>query len=136
MSVFNALHTGIYNKLTGGTALTALLAGTASIYYQQAPDGAILPYVVFNSQGGGPDNTNASDMRDMVYHVRGYANSPALAGSVDAQISSLLHRGSVTVSGYTNFWLVRETDTSLVENPPDQEKIHMAGGIYRIRLTA
>ena len=47
MSVFNALNAGIYTTLAAGTALTGALGGTA-IYYQQAPEAAALPYVVFS----------------------------------------------------------------------------------------
>ena len=52
MSAYNALNTGIYSTLSGGTALTTALGGTA-IYYQQAPDEAALPYVVWELPGRG-----------------------------------------------------------------------------------
>ena len=135
MSTSNAVNAGMYSKLAAGTALTALLAGTTSIYYLQAPSNATLPYVVFNQQAGGPDNDSPIDDRSLVYYVRGYAVTPALAGSIDAQCSALLHRQSLTVSGYTNFWLARETDLQLVETPPTGEEIYSAGATYRIRLT-
>lgn len=135
MSVNNALNAALYSKMNAATALTGLLAGTTSIYYQQAPDGAALNYVVFSYQGGGPTNYYPHDSRDMLLFARGYsATGPAAAGSIDAQISTLLHRGSVNVSGYTNYWLARETDASLVENAPDGTKVWMAGAIYRVRL--
>ena len=136
MSIYNVINAGLYSKLQGGTALTSLLSGTTAIYYQEAPAGASLPYVVFDHQGGGPDNINPSDMRNQIVYVRGYASTPALAGSVDAHCSTLLHRGSVTVSGYTTFYCVRETDLSLVETTPAGERIYSAGALYRVRLTA
>jgi len=137
MSVVNALNAAIYSKLNAATALTNLLAGTTSIYYQQAPDEASYDYVVFSHQAGGPANIYAGDLRDQLVFVRGYsATGPAAAGSIDAQISALLHRNSVSVSGYDNFWLVRQEEFNLIENAPNNNKVWMAGAIYRIRLDA
>lgn len=135
MSTYNALNAGIYSKLSGGTALTALLASGSAIYYQQAPDYAALPYVVFNQQGGGPDNRTDHDTRSLVYYVRGYAGTPAVAGSVDAQLSALLHRAALTVTGWTNFWLAREEDLATVQVLPNNDRIYSAGATYRVRLT-
>jgi len=134
MSVQNVLNSAVYTKLTGGTALTALLSGTGAIYYLQAPDHGTLPYVVWNYMGGGPVNDYPHDSRDMIVFVRGYATTPALAGSIDAKISTLLHRGTLTVTGYTNWWIARETETALIENAPDGTKVYMAGAQYRIKL--
>jgi hypothetical protein len=135
MSVINVLNTAIYTKLAGGTVLTALLTnGTASIFYQQAKDNAVPPYVVWNHMAGGPTNDYPHDSRDQIVFVRGYSTVPALAGTIDAQISTLLHRGTLAVSGYTNWWLARETETALIENAPDGTKVYMAGAQYRIKL--
>lgn len=128
----NALNAGIYTTLSGGTALAALV-GTA-LYYQAAPDGAALPYVKWSYQGGGPLNITASDMRDLLIYARGYASTPDMAGSIDAAVSALLHRQTITVSGYTNFWTARETEVHLEETTPAGEHIFSAGAIYRVRL--
>jgi hypothetical protein len=136
MSVVNVLNAALYSTLTGGTALTALLASGSAVYYQQAPDNATLPFVVFSHQAGGPDNITAHNMRNQLVYVRGYASTPATAGSIDAQISNLIHKHALSVSGYTNFWTVRETD---VYPPPEQlpnnERVYSAGAVYRVRLT-
>jgi hypothetical protein len=134
MSTLNAVAMAMYNKLTGGSALMALLSGPTCVYHMQASTSAALPYVVFNLQGGGAENITPSDMRNLVYFVRGYAATALVAGNIDTQISLLLHKQALTVSGYTNFWLARETDLAAVENPPDKKPIYMAGGLYRIRL--
>ena len=134
MSIYNALDTAIYNTLSGGTALTAALGGTA-IYYQQAPDGAALPYVVWSYPAGGDDNLTSSRMKSMVAYVRGYADDAAQAGTIDAYCDALLHGKALTVTGWTNFWSAREEDIALVENLPDKTRVYSAGGYYRIRLT-
>lgn len=128
----NALNAALFTSLTGGTALSSLVG--SAIYYQAAPDGAALPYAVFNYQGGGPLNITRSDLRDLLVYARGYANAPALAGSIDSEISALLHQRTLTIAGYNNYWTARERDVSLVETTAAGERIFTEGGIYRIRI--
>lgn len=134
MSAQNALNAAVYSKLSGGTALTALLATTSSVYYLQAPDGAALDYVVFSYQGGGDENWTSHRTKNLMLFARGYSKTgPAQAGSIDAQIDALLHGTTLTVSGWTNFWTAREEDVSLVETDPAGKHIWMSGGMYRVR---
>lgn len=125
----------IFSRLSTGTALTSLLAGTASIYKGQAPEAATYPYVVFSAAGGGPDNDSPSDMRTEVYFVRGYATSSAYTASlIDEQVSALLHRNPLTVTGYTNFYVAREGEQELIETLPNGAPCWMSGAMYRIRI--
>ena len=133
MSVDNLLATSIYSKLTGGTALIAALGGTA-IYRSVAPDTATYPRVVFSHMAGGPDNTNPSDMRTAIYSVICWSTSEAQAGTIDALVSALLHKQTLSVTGYTAFQCVRETEINVVEFPPTAEPVHGVGAQYRIRL--
>jgi len=131
----NAISKGIYDTLKAGTALTALLAGTTSIYNMQAPDSATLPYVVFNLQGGGWDANLPTDAINVLYYIRGYTKfSAAAAGSIATQIDALLHGKTITVSGYTNYWCNHESEIEFVENLPSGDKIYNSGYYYRIRL--
>lgn len=131
---FGAMGTAIYNKLKAGTALTAELGGTL-IYESQAPDNAALPFVVYNHQGGGPENISPGNLQSDIWQVRGYAATRAAANRIDGLVYDLLHKGSLTVTGYTNIWTVKEQNISMLENPPDGVKIYSAGGLYRVRLT-
>ena len=133
--IFGAMGTAIYTKLAGGTALTTALGGTL-IYQDQVPDNAGKPYVVFNHMGGGPDNITPRDMRSHLWFVRAYASTRASANAYDGHISGLLHKGTISVSGYSTFWLVREEDISLVENLPNGQNVYVAGATYRVRLSA
>lgn len=134
MSLHNALNAGLYSKLTGSTALTALLGGSAC-YFEQAPDDAALPYVVWSYVSVLDDNKSAHRAKQAVVFVRGYNQTgPALAGSIDAQIDALLHGGSVTISGWANYWTAREQDLANVETDAANVKTWMSGGYYRIRL--
>ena len=130
MSVSNLLSTALYGKLTAGT----ILGAGVGVYRDQAPDIAVLPYVVFSLNAGGPMNVNPSDLRDEVYFVRAYASQPLTAGSIDALASGALHNQTLTVTGYTNVRTVRELDLELVENPPNGEIIYMCGGLYRLTI--
>lgn len=131
----NEVNKAIYSKLQAGTALTTLLAGTASVYHLQSPDNTSMPYVVFSLQGGGDENVTPSRMKNYIYFVRGYSGvSAASAGSIDTQIDALLHSGSISVTGWTNFWLNREADVENIDNLPNGEKAYMSGALYRVRL--
>jgi hypothetical protein len=137
----NEINKAIFDTLKAGTALTSLLAGGTAgtaIYNQQPPDNSTMPYVIFNRMGGGPDNNTPSDSRSYLYFVRAYVGgtSPtALAGTIDAQISALLHRKTLSVSGYTNYWTVRESDApQTVDNLPSGERAYQSGAFYRIKI--
>lgn len=134
MDIFGAMGTAIYSKLAAGTALTSALGGTA-IYADQAPDNTSLPYVVFNHMAGGPENITPRDYRTHLWFVRAYAATRGNANIYDGHVSDLLHKGTLSVSGWTTFWLVREEDFSLIENLPNGNKVYMAGATYRVRLS-
>jgi hypothetical protein len=131
----NVLNTAIYSRLQGTSAITSLLAGTTSVYNLQAPEGATYPYIVWNIQGGGDENESRHRTKDLVLFVRAYSGvSAAQAGSIDAQVDTALHLLPLTVSGWTDFWMARETELETVENAPNTKPIYMSGGLYRCRL--
>lgn len=131
----NELNQAIYSTLSAGTALTALLAGTTSIYHLQAPDNATLPYVVYSLAGGGADNQTPKERENIVEFVRAYSDVSALsAGSINAQVRNLLHKKTLSVSGYTNFWCQKEAHMDNIDNLPSGEKVWMQGDYYRIRI--
>ena len=131
----NVNDSAIYTRLQTTSALTSLLAGTTSIYHLQAPEGATLPYVVFSLQSGIDDNLSRHRTKQNVWFIRAYSGSSAAqAGSIDAQIDTALHLVPLTVSGWTDFWLARETDLETVQLEPSGRQVWMAGGMYRERL--
>lgn len=136
MTVRDALETAIYTKLCAGTALIADLGGSA-IYNLQAPNNASLPYVIYSHVSGGPENICSSDMRDQLYLVRAFARTQAKVRSIENNFDVLLHGGSLSVTGYTNYRTVRDYDApSTVENLANGEKVYGSGGYYRIKLDA
>jgi len=133
VSIYNALNAGIWSKLSGGTALITALGGTA-IYPGQAPDDINPPYVVWSYQFGGPDNMTPRESTQQVIYIRAYANTEAQAGTIDALISDLLHKGTITASGWNSFWVARETEFAFPEVDEAKVITWTAGAYYRVRM--
>jgi hypothetical protein len=69
---YNALNATLYTALSSRAALGTLLAGTAAVYFEQAPDDATLPYVVYSYAGGaGHENQTQHETVDELVYVRG-----------------------------------------------------------------
>jgi hypothetical protein len=135
MSVFNALGAAVYTKLTSGTALTALLAGTTSIYNVEPPYEAPYDYVVFNVQSGAEPNDTQHRIKDITLQVRAYSTALNRAGSIDAACDALLHKGTLSITGWaTVFGLVRSQDIELVEYDESDRPIYTRGGLYDLKI--
>ncbi len=131
----NAIDTALYSTLSGGTALTSLLASPTSVYHIRAPNVTAFPYVVFSLQAGGKENINPSDLGNYVYFIRAYsATSAAGAGAIHNEIVKLLHNKTLTITGYTNLWTALEQEEESAEEEPNAAPIFMSGGLYRIRI--
>lgn len=128
--------TALYGTLVAGTALTALLAGTTSVYHGQASEDATFPYVVFNHQGGGPIGINPSRIEDNLWYVRAYSVTSMLnASNIFTQVDTILHRVNITITGATTIWCQRESNVTLIEMAPNGKPIYSCGGMYRIMTT-
>jgi hypothetical protein len=132
--------TALYSTLNGGTVLTAALGGTARIYDMQAPDGVSPPFLVFQHQGGGPDNITSAGIESNVWVVKVYSAVGAKAASdAFALADALLHRRNIAIvsdGGTINtWWCAREENIKLLENLPNGKRVWMRGGIYRIRTS-
>lgn len=131
----NALKQALYTKLTDGTALVAKLAGTASVYDLVPPSGAAFPYVVFGHSGGGDENITPTRYKNVLYFVKAVSKTSAKnAGEIDTEIDTLLHDSTLSVTGWTNFGIARESDIDYSEFDREGRSIWHVGGVYRIRL--
>jgi len=131
----SALDIALYTALTGGTALTALLAGTASVYYGLAPRGSAFDYVIFNQQAGGIIQTAAEcETEDPAYLVKGISStSIAAAVSIANEIHNIM-ASDLNVSGYTNLWQERAERVKYTEVADDGQLFYHAGYVYQFRL--
>lgn len=140
----NAVDQALYSRLTGTGGLTALLADATSIFRDIVPQPKAYPAVVFSLQAGGDDNKSPRRAKQLLYLVKGvvpdrvgastYTLKDAL--SIDAQIDTALHGVVLTVTGWTNYWLMREADISFTEIADGGRRFYHAGGNYRLRIAA
>jgi hypothetical protein len=131
----NVLNGAIYTRLQTTSAVTTLLSGTTAIYNQQAPESAVLPYVIFNTPSEIDDNETQNRTKNILVSIRSYSgNSAAQAGSIDNAIDTALHLIPLTVTGWSNFWMAREQGIELVENQPSGKQIFSMNADYRVRL--
>jgi hypothetical protein len=130
----NAVEIGLYNALKANSTLTAALSATTAIYNTMAPQGTSMAYVVFNWAGGGLENINPSDLHNIVYNVRAVADDTAEASTIQGYIKSALHKATLTVSGYTNFYTACEDEIQYAEETSDGQVIHHRGYAVRIRI--
>lgn len=126
-----ALETGLYNALTGAGDLITELGGTY-IYNKQAPQSPEDKYVIFQQQGGGDVNDTPIRERNILYSVFGVALTQEDAGAVDTEIDTALHLATLTITGWSNLWLARETDINFSEIDGGGVTRYRAGAIYRV----
>lgn len=126
-----ALETGLYNALKNSSALTTELGGTL-IYNKLAPQGTTGAYVVFQWQGGGPENDTPRESKSVLYTVRAIADTQAKAATVAGLIDNALHKQTLSISGHSNYWTAREQDLNLLELTAGAQPKYHVGGIYRI----
>ena len=129
----NAFETALYGQLAQGTALVALLGGTA-IFNGQPPRTAAFPWVQFTMASGVEENMTPIDSQRVVYLVKGVAQTLLQAGSIADALHLRLHHATLTVAGSTVFWAARETIVRYQEINPAGYTIGHAGGEYAFRL--
>lgn len=113
----------------------ALLASGTSVFNEIASRSAALDYVVFDLHAGGPVNRSPRRAESIVYLIKGIsAVGSKRAGEIDAAIDAALHDVLLTVVGWTNYWLMRESRVRYPEITPAGKTVFHAGGLYRARL--
>jgi len=131
----NAAGTAIYNALVGASGLISALGGTA-IYFNVVPRDKALPGVVINLASGIEENLTPTRSVNLVYQVKAVAATAYQAGQIADQIDSALHGTTLTVTGWGNFWTVRESILQYLEIDPAGHTFGHAGGEYRIRMAS
>ena len=123
----------LYATLNGDATLMALVSG---VHNAIATQGAALPYVVFNFQGGG-DVRGVGPTRIMssaLYQVKavgGGASYAPLKAAVD-RMDLLLQGASGSVTDGWIYSCVREQPIAFYETTPGGVQYRHAGGLYRI----
>lgn len=131
-----AVDTALYSRLQNdlGTAGTLGTLGCTGVYRQIAPQGSVEPYVVFQQQAGTDSYTfTARDARSLVYLVKAVDRGPSgsRAAQLAERVESLLGDAPLTVTGWQNLRLRRESDVEYVE--VDNGVIYQHyGALYRV----
>ena len=138
MSSQLAFGSALYSRLSG-TALGTLTAGgtaSPSVYHEQAPDNAALPYVVFLYPSEVDDNTSPRRLKDIVIRAYAVALNDAQAGTIDACIDTLLHRNPLgSAGGWKNIRLQRENGYQLITTSEAGLRYYTSGADYRAEIT-
>jgi hypothetical protein len=117
-----------------GTANTLGTLGITGVYRMQAPQGSVEPYVVFQEQAGVDSYTfNARDARSLVYLVKVVDVGPSALRAAQAaeRIDTLLTDKALSLSGFNNLRIRRESDVEYTEN--DNGKIYQHyGALFRV----
>jgi hypothetical protein len=126
-----ALETALYNELAGAAVLITELGGTF-IYNKQAPQDPNDNYVIFSQQAGGDVNDTPIRERNILYTVMAIALTQEKAAAIDTEIDDTLHLAELTISGWSNLWLARETDVNISQIDSGGVTHYHVGGIYRV----
>jgi hypothetical protein len=132
----------LYSLLHGDAQLTAMLGkhpdSGECIYDALAPEGAALPYVVYQLQSPGVDTIAVGTIRiaaNPLYVVRGVsASSFVEAGAIAARVDELLHGTRGQSAGGVVLTCYREQPLKLPPEVTAGKVTHYhQGGVYRIR---
>ena len=134
----------LYGRLAGDTTLTGLLGVPApsyaqAIYHEQAPPGAVHPFVIFNKQSGIPTDTFGlpTALQDDTWLVKviDRSNSADNAEAASARITELLNDAPLSISATELLYLRRTSDLEYSETA-DGVLYRHAGALYRVVTTA
>lgn len=118
-----ATRRALYGKMAGDSTLTTMLGTPPSgyakgIYYQQAPQGAAFPYVIFSKSTGTPRYALGNRAFDNdVWLIKGVdrRDTADTVDNIASRLDALLTDGSLSISGATQLYLRRESDVDYSE---------------------
>ena len=132
MGELGAIDTWLYATLSADATLVGLVAGR--VYDSVAPQGAVLPCIVFQHQGAHDVRGNGPGriMASTVYLVKAIGQ-----GSSFTALEAIANRVDVLLQGQSGSntkgqcWAVREQPFKLAETDEGIQYRHL-GGLYRI----
>ncbi len=101
-----SLAGALFSKLNNDAALTVLIG--SKIYSLEAAEGTALPYVIFYVTAGLVPNIVPRETLNQVYSVESRATTRGLAEDVHQAVYAALHKQTLTISGWTNYWMACE----------------------------
>jgi hypothetical protein len=128
-----SLSGAMQTYLSSGTALIAKLGGTA-IYNTLAPQGVGFPRVVHFQGAETEDNTSPRRAQTYLWTIKAEAKTQKEAEEIDDLIDALVHDGTLSITGWNDYWMRRESGISYVEGVSGKELVWHDGAQYRIRM--
>jgi len=131
----NALKTGIYSELTGGSALMALATG--GVWDKVAPGTASFPYLIFEL-GTGNDSYSLAGRTSMDYTLTLKAvdksSSETVAGNIIDAVETLLNDATLTITGWGNIYLRREARVGSYAEIDGNDVYQHVPAVYRLTV--
>ena len=117
------IHTAIRTILSGYAGLTALVSG--NIYWLQAPEGTVFPYVTYGLVSQTPVHAMGADagLEGPRFQVDAWSESAAGMEDVSAQIKAALQDYSDTSAGVVIQRIFWENEIELVEEDTDKKRV-------------
>ena len=132
--MIEALEKAWRDRMVAGTALAALLSGSAAIYQGWAPANAEYDFCVIDFDYT-TDNSTHGRGEDIIVSVRSCSNGgKSTANAIDAQVEDLFHEKPLSMSGWTDFWCARRRGFSIPEHTPGDQVIWYAVAEYDVWL--
>ena len=101
------LFTGLYNKYLSNAALKAVITG---FYFTEAPQDAVMPYVVYHKISGVPDYTYTEDMENVIiqFNIFDEHSSSTTINDIYTKLTALFDWSTLTVAGWNSIYMKRE----------------------------
>lgn len=125
------LDAAVRAKLVGASGVTALVG--QKVYNLQAPAGGTLPYLIFYQASGIIPNLQPRDTLDYVFRVDCWSASGSGAIGLSGAVYDALHEQTLTLSGWTNYWMVCEQEQSLIQ---DVSGVQYYRRVWDVRIRA
>ena len=125
----------MYAKLLANAGITAIVGSGvgARIYSPQAPAGATLDYIIFYAGSEIVPNTQPRDDLNAVFRVDSWAATKARAVTLSGAVFSALHKETLTIAGWSNYWMVCEGKQDFIQ---DVSGVQYYRRVWDVRIRA
>lgn len=106
MATYPELDAAVFSLLSNDGGLTALVS--TRIRYLIAQETDAMPAVIFYNVTGQVPNRCPRDEVDEIFRIESRGTYAAQARSVHDAVYAAVHEKALTISGWTNYWLVCE----------------------------
>ena len=104
-----ALFTGLYNKYLSDADLKAVIT---DLYNTEAPQDAVMPYIVYHKISGVPNYTYTEEAENVIiqFNIFDDHSSSTTVNDIYAKLTALFDWCTLTVAGWNSIYMKRELD--------------------------